>query len=107
MHYNQLVRNYHDCKLEVYNVQPGALSSFIYAYCFTPGIPKEIEPYPIRKKVSFTELKKHVIENICNDFSAWYDNNICSTSLLEVLKTIINNRESRHVNAFHIRYCLL
>jgi len=107
MHYNQLVRSYHDCKIEVYNAMPGALSSYLYAYCITPGIPKDIEPYPIRKKVTFTELKKHVEENITNDFSLWYEKNKNSINLLEVLKSIINTKEERHLNAFHIRYCII
>lgn len=87
--------NYHDCKLEVKGIIQGSLSSFLWAYCKTINCPAHLEPYFIRKAISFVKLAKYVRANITNDFDGWYRVNEDSQTLCDVMATIINNEDGR------------
>ena len=92
--------NYHDCKLQVHATAPGSLSSFIYAYCHTINVPESLEPYFIRKAISFVKLSKYVRKNITNDFDCWYRASENSQALNEVLATMINTADGRNETYF-------
>lgn len=87
--------NYHECKLEVKAVIDGSLSSFVYAYCKTINCPEQLEPYYIRRAVSFAKIARYVRLNITNDFDGWYRINEASSALNEVLANIINAEDNR------------
>jgi hypothetical protein len=91
----QLNPNYHDCKLEVKAIMDGSLSSFLWAYCKTVSCPTYLEPYFIRKVISFSKLSKYVRVSITNDFDNWYRINKDSSVLNDVVAAIINTEESR------------
>lgn len=86
---------YHECIIEVVGITPGSLTSFLYAYCRTIGAPENVEPYMLRKAVSFVKLARYVRTNITNDFDGWYRKNESSATLCEVLAKIINTEENR------------
>jgi hypothetical protein len=86
---------YNDCKLMCLGVVNGSLPSFLHAYFRTQGANVTIEPYRIRKNISFTRLKRYVQENITNNFEAWYQANKFSYSLCEVIANMVNRDENR------------
>lgn len=90
-----LANNYHECQIEVKAVIPGSLNSFIYAYCKTVGCPESLEPYFIRKSVSFVKMSKYVVMNLASDFDLWYRKNQESPDLMQVLARIIKDEDGR------------
>jgi hypothetical protein len=92
------IANYHEFKLEVKAVIPGSLSSFIYAYCKTCGMPTHLEPAFIRKAISFAKLSRYVVKYVTNDFDGWYRANEDSEVLFSVIAKIINTEDNRTLN---------